>query len=122
MLICISYSCMKKEVPRLITSEITNITSISAKCGGIITDDGSSEVTARGVCWSTGHPTVADKITIDGSGSGSFTSIISGLNGASKYYVRAYATNSVGTAYGNEIGLQQIQHLLVRFFTIIMVK
>ena len=92
---------MKKEVPRLITSEITNITSISAKCGGIITDDGSREVTARGVCWSTGHPTVADKITIDGSGSGSFTSIISGLNGASKYYVRAYATNSAGTAYGN---------------------
>jgi exo-beta-1,3-glucanase (GH17 family) len=103
MLICISYSCKKKEVPILITNEITNITSISAICGGIITDDGSSEVTARGVCWSTGHPTVADKITIDGSGAGSFTSNISGLNGASKYYVRAYATNSVGTAYGNEV-------------------
>jgi exo-beta-1,3-glucanase (GH17 family) len=95
--------CKKEEVPTLTTSAITNIIGTSATSGGTIISEGSREVVSRGVCWSTVHPTVADNKTTDGSGAGSFTSIISGLNGASKYNVRAYATNSVGTAYGNEI-------------------
>lgn len=64
---------------------------------------GGSSVTARGVCWSTSHnPTVNDSHTSEGSGTGRFSSNISGLATGTTYYVRAYATNSVGTAYGEE--------------------
>jgi len=97
----ISYSCKKKEVPILTTNEITNIRSISAICGGIITDEGSGEVIARGVCWSTGtRPTINDNKSLDGTGLGSFSSNITGLSAMTVYYVRAYATNSAGTGYG----------------------
>jgi exo-beta-1,3-glucanase (GH17 family) len=97
-------SCKKEEVPTLTTSAITNITGTSATSGGTIISEGSRKVISRGVCWGTGiDPTISDNKTTDSAGTGSFTSIISGLKGASKYYIRAYATNSVGTAYGNEI-------------------
>ena len=69
-----------------------------------MTSSGGADVTARGVCWSDGHtPTVDDSKTIDGMGSGSFASNLTGLTANTTYYVRAYATNSVGTAYGNMI-------------------
>ena len=94
-------SCKKEEKPTLTTSEITNITGTSATSGGTITDEGSGTVIARGICWSTAiTPTLADSKTTDGAGAGSFTSNMSGLNGATIYYVRAYATNKVGTGYG----------------------
>jgi uncharacterized protein with beta-barrel porin domain len=94
-------SCKKEEVPTLTTSAITNITGTSATCGGIITDEGSGTVIAQGVCWSTSiTPTIEDSKTTDGAGAGTFSSSISGLNGATTYYVRAYATNSAGTGYG----------------------
>ena len=96
--------CKKEEVPTLTTSAITNITGTSATSGGTIISEGSRKVISRGVCWGTGiDPTISDNKTTDSAGTGSFTSIISGLKGATKYYIRAYATNSVGTAYGNEI-------------------
>ena len=99
----ICYSC-KKEVPVLTTSEITQITSTSALCGGIITDEGSGEVTSRGVCWSTGiKPTISDNKSSDGKGLDSFSSNITGLRAMTVYYVRAYATNRVGTGYGMTI-------------------
>ena len=85
------------------TSEVSDITEDTAKCGGNITDDGGAAITARGVCWSTNpNPTVNDNTTSDGSGTGSFTSTITGLEVNTIYYVRAYATNSIGTTYGNE--------------------
>ena len=85
------------------TSEVSDITVYTAKCGGNITDDGGAAITARGVCWSTSpNPTVNDNKTIDGSGTGSFTSTLTGLHVNTTYYVRAYATNSFGTTYGNE--------------------
>ena len=88
----------------LSTKTIESITSSAAMTGGDITDDGGGNITARGVCWSTGQsPTIDDNKTNDGSGSGSFTSEISGLDFDTEYYVRAYATNSAGTAYGNEL-------------------
>jgi uncharacterized protein (TIGR02145 family) len=90
--------------PVLTTSSITGINSTVATCGGTITSDGGAAVTARGVCWSTAqNPTVADNKTSDGNGTGSFTSRLQGLSPATPYYVRAYATNSAGTAYGNSV-------------------
>lgn len=89
--------------PSLNTSIITNITKISAQAGGTITDDGGSQISEKGVCWSTlQNPTIIDSHTSDGTGMGSFTSQITGLTPNTPYIVRAYATNSSGTAYGDE--------------------
>jgi len=89
----------------LSTVAISNISYTTASSGGSITNDGGAAVTARGVCWSTSiNPTIAlSTKTIDGSGIGSFTSSITGLVAGTSYYVRGYATNSVGTAYGNQV-------------------
>lgn len=91
-------------LPTVITSAVANISATAATCGGNVTSDGGATVTARGVCWSTSqNPTTADSHTSDGSGTGSFTSSLTGLTANTTYYVRAYATNSVGTTYGNEV-------------------
>ena len=90
-----------EELPTVTTNDVTSVTENSAVCGGNVTSDGNATVTARGVCWSTSqNPTTSDNKTIDGSGTGSFTSNISGLTVGTTYYVRAYAVNSKGTAYG----------------------
>lgn len=91
--------------PTLTTTAVSAITSNTAVSGGTITSTGSTSVTARGVCWSTStNPTIAlPTKTLDGSGVGPFTSNITGLTAATKYYVKAYATNSAGTAYGSEV-------------------
>ncbi len=92
------------KTPTLTTKKITEITLTTAKSGGDISNDGGTVITERGVCWSTNpNPTIADKKTINGSGVGSFTSVITGLTINTTYYLRSYATNSKGTAYGNEI-------------------
>lgn len=91
-------------VPTLTTTTITSITRTTASSGGNITDNGGTEVTARGVCWSTTQtPTVTDSKTENGTGVGEFTSNLTGLAAHTTYYVRAYATNSAGTGYGNEV-------------------
>jgi len=91
------------EVPVITTVEVSNIEATAATSGGTITSDGGVAITARGVCWGTNpSPTIAGNKTTDGTGTGSFTSSITGLNAGTQYYVRAYATNSIGTAYGNE--------------------
>ena len=91
------------------TSPITSITSSSASGGGNVTSDGGSEVTARGVCWNTlPIPTTSNFKTTDGSGTGSFTSSIAGLQPSTIYYVRSYAINGVGIAYGDEINFPTI--------------
>jgi hypothetical protein len=98
--------CTIAGIPTLAaTASATGITTTTATSGGNITAEGTSAVTARGVCWGTATaPTVALATkTADGAGIGSFTSNITGLSSGVKYYVRAYATNSAGTAYGNEI-------------------
>ena len=90
--------------PIVTTSNVTNIAPNSAICGGNVTSEGSATVTARGICWSTGHnPNIYSNHTNDGAGTGSYTSIITGLNAETHYYVRAYATNSEGTSYGEEV-------------------
>jgi len=84
------------------TAAITNITATTATSGGAITQDGGSPITAKGVCWSTSpSPTLGvGNFTTNGTGNASFVSNITGLTGSTLYYVRAYATNSVGTSYG----------------------
>ena len=89
--------------PTVTTNAVSSITSTSSVCGGIVTSDGGAAVTARGVCWSTSaNPTIINSKTSDGSGTGGFTSNMTGLNSETTYYVRAYATNSLGTSYGEE--------------------
>lgn len=92
-------------IPTLITTSITELLSTSAKSGGNIISDGGAAVTTRGVCWgTTNNPTVAlPTKTIDGSGSGNFISNITGLTANTTYFIRSYATNSAGTAYGNQL-------------------
>ena len=91
-------------LPTITTTDESSITESSAVSGGNITSDGGSTVTQRGVCWSTNqNPSIANNITNNGSGLGSFTSSLTGLNANTIYYVKAYATNSIGTAYGNQI-------------------
>ncbi len=88
----------------LTTTDVFSITATTASSGGSISSDGDATVTDRGVCWSTSsEPTLADNFTSDGSGSGDFSSSLTGLSSGTTYYVRAYATNSVGTAYGDEV-------------------
>jgi uncharacterized protein (TIGR02145 family) len=98
---------MQAEVPTITTSPLSAITTTSANCGGNVTNDGGSPVASRGICWSTSqNPTnTLSTMTTDGSGKGSFTSSITGLLPGVAYYVRAYATNRIGTAYGNQLTL-----------------
>jgi photosystem II stability/assembly factor-like uncharacterized protein len=91
-------------IPVVTTSGISDITSSTATGGGNVTADGGAMVTARGVCWSTAiYPTVDDAKTVDGNGTGIFTSNITGLLAGKTYHVRAYATNSESTSYGADI-------------------
>src|SRR5664280_1723980 len=107
-LICVGLiinSCKKEDViPTLTTSAVTDITINSGTTGGLITKDGGAAVTARGVCWATtSSPAISGSHSSDGTGTGSFTSDITGLTPNTLYHLRAYATNKVGTAYGNEV-------------------
>jgi uncharacterized protein (TIGR02145 family) len=89
--------------PSIGTLSVDDITSNTASTGGVVTSDRGSSVTARGVCWHTSpNPTTSNNKTVDGSGTGEFTSSITGLSPETTYYVRAYATNSAGTAYGQQ--------------------
>ncbi len=89
--------------PTVTTSAVSAVTTTTASCGGNVTSDGGDVVSVRGVCWNTtGSPTILDSLTSDGAGTGVFTSSVTGLTGATTYYLRAYATNSKGTAYGGE--------------------
>ncbi|MEI6753121.1 MAG: fibrobacter succinogenes major paralogous domain-containing protein, partial [Paludibacter sp.] len=102
-----SVRCVKDNVPTITitTTASSEITATTATCGGNITSDSGATITARGICWSTSvNPTVdlATKTTEAGT-TGAFTSIMTNLTPKTTYYVRAYATNSVGTAYGAEI-------------------
>jgi hypothetical protein len=110
-----SFTTAAVTLPTLTTTSATNLTSSSAVSGGNITSDGGATVTARGICWgTTTGPTIAlTTKTSDGTGSGIFVSNLTGLNGLTTYYVRAYATNIKGTIYGNEISFVTAANLTV---------
>lgn len=95
----------------LTTEPILNITIDSALSGGNITDDGGSQVTMRGVCWSINQePTTADNKTEDGNGIGQFSSELTNLDSDSTYYLRAYATNTLGTHYGETLSFVTVEN------------
>lgn len=97
-------------LPTVTTTAITAITNNSAYSGGNVTADGGGTITARGVCWNTtGSPSLNDDFTVDGTGVGAFTSFIDGIAAAQLYYVRAYATNSAGDAYGEELSFTTLK-------------
>ena len=88
----------------LTTTDPTAITTTTASSGGTISSDGGISIIARGVCWSTyPDPTTADSKTTDAGTTGTFTSNLTDLSPGTTFYVRAYATNSLGTNYGTPI-------------------
>ena len=91
-------------LPVVSTSGATATSATTAVFGGEVTSDGGSTVTSKGLCWSTNlKPTVSDNMTTNGTGIGSFSSNISGLITGTSYHIRAFATNSVGTVYGDDV-------------------
>ncbi len=102
-----TFTTLTTTLPIVTTAQISTVTTNSAKSGGNVTADGGEVVTARGVCWATSHnPAISGSHTTNGSGTGLFTSAITGLTDNTVYYVRAYATNNRGTAYGQEVPLK----------------
>ena len=94
--------CNKEKLPSVETAAVTHITAYSAECGGTVSDNGTS-VTVRGVCWSESpNPTIDNPHSTDGSGTGSFSSLIENLSPGTTYYIRAYAMNDNGVGYGEE--------------------
>lgn len=105
-------SCLKEDqpvrfiFPELTTVAPTSITTTMVTTGGNITSDGGSAIIASGVCWrSSANPSIAtaDSTSVDGTPTGQFASIITGLVAGKAYHIRAYATNANGTAYGQDI-------------------
>ncbi len=90
-------------LPVVTTAMVSEVGHDSAICGGEVTDDGGSEVTARGLCWGQQpNPSLSDHHSVDSCGTGPFTHLITGLKPDTKYYVKAYATNEKGVSFGNE--------------------
>jgi pectin methylesterase-like acyl-CoA thioesterase len=100
--------------PTLTTTAPANISTTFATSGGNISTDGGAPVTARGVVWDTAAaPTTAKNKTVDGTGSGTFVSQVTGLTAGTKYYLRAYASNDAGTAYGDEVTFTTLDSTVV---------
>lgn len=117
LLTLLMVSCGKdekiKELPTVVTKEISTTRTRSAVGGGIVESSGASDVTQRGVCWGINqNPTLADNYTVDSSGLGGFTSNLIGLNPSSEYYVRAYAVNNFGISYGNQVFLRTLEEVI----------
>ena len=103
------FSCSKDQIslPSVSTTNITNIGTIIATSGGKILNDGGDPIVTSGVCWSLNQtPAITDSVTIDIADNNAFASSVSGLLPNTTYYLKAYATNSKGTAYGNEISFK----------------
>jgi len=109
-----STSGVTADPPTVTTAPVTDISTTFATSGGNIPTDGGDAVIARGVCWNeSGAPTIADRKTEDGTGSGSFISQLTGLAAGMTYYLRAFAANSAGAGYGEELTFTTLDSLLV---------
>ena len=111
----ISFTTLALTIPQIATFNIAGIGGTSANSGGNVTNSGGSIVTARGLCWSTNaNPTISDSLSLNGSGLGTFTTVLNGLTMNTTYYVRAYATNAQGTGYGNELSFTSLSQLITQ--------
>jgi uncharacterized protein (TIGR02145 family) len=109
----VTFTTLDEALPTVTTSSLKSTTLTSASGGGGISNDGGVDIIARGVCWNTtGGPTLADSFTSDGTGKGAFRSSLTDLVLGTTYYVRAYATNSLGTAYGDDVLFIQAEPIL----------
>jgi hypothetical protein len=100
----ISNPAFLASAPTVMTNLVTNISTTTITCGGNVISDGGEVVIARGVCWSTEvYPTIISNYTNDGTGTGAFTSYITGLLPDTHYYIRAYAANKLRTVYGAQV-------------------
>ncbi len=106
-------------LPDVITFEVTDITQSSAISGGNIINNGGAAVTTRGVVWGNEpDPTTDNNSTDDGMGVGEFTSFIRDLEPSTRYYIRAYAINTIGTSYGDTYTFVSDEILLPEVITI----
>jgi uncharacterized protein (TIGR02145 family) len=118
MTVCLNSCKPKPTLAVVTTNNVTDKTQTTAVSGGNVTDDGNAEVTSRGVCWNTSeNPATGNSKTSDGAGTGAFTSSLSQLTPGTTYYVRAYATNSEGTAYGSQVSFSSNPVLLATLTT-----
>jgi len=100
------------DLPVVTTTAVTGVTKISAISGGEVTYNGGGTVSARGLAWGTGaNPTIAGTVVAGGTGTGIFVSNLTGLTKFTTYHVRAYATNSAGTAYGADVTFTTLSDL-----------
>jgi len=107
----------QQEIATIVISPIYNIKGDIANSGGEILDDGGANITAKGICWSTSpNPDLQDNIVENGSGIQSFISALSVLDFNTTYYVRAYAVNSVGTAYSEELSFMTTNECTLNVF------
>ena len=105
-------------VPTVKTLEVSEVTTTTAVCKGKVTEEGGASVTKRGACWSKSHnPTIGDGHAESGEGVGEYTCKLTGLEANTTYYVRAYATNSKGTGYGEELELTTENYGLPKVLT-----
>ena len=99
-----SFTTKSYRLPTVVTTSATNVTSTSASVGGKVTSDGGTTVTERGVVYSTSSkPTTSNNKKRSGRGTGAYSVELSDLSEGTTYYVRAYAINSKGTAYGEQV-------------------
>jgi uncharacterized protein (TIGR02145 family) len=99
-----SVRCLKNSIPQVNTNSVTNVATSTALVIGELSSDGGDQNTTRGFCYSTtSNPTVSNDTTMNGTGLGVYTDTLQNLTPSTTYYVRAYATNSVGTSFGGEL-------------------
>lgn len=95
--------------PEIMTSQVDEISETSAVTGGSVNSEGGVEITDKGICWSIHQkPTFEDEVISAGSGPGSFSSTIVGLQPSTRYYVRAYAAYNLGIGYGDEVAFETL--------------
>ncbi|MBE0661952.1 MAG: fibrobacter succinogenes major paralogous domain-containing protein [Bacteroidales bacterium] len=114
------FSACRKDssVPEISTLTVQNLSYYSANCGGMVTNDGGSEVTLRGVCWSTQpSPTINDDTTVNTGDQHHFISELPGLTPSTTYFVRAYAINSIGTGYGKVVEFSTLKGTVPELLT-----
>jgi hypothetical protein len=96
--------------PSITTKSVTDINRTTATSGGHVTSDGGAKVLSQGVCWNTNsNPTILDRHTTDATGTSDFSSSLSGLLPSTTYHVRAYATNTEGTSYGEDVDFKTLE-------------